>query len=232
MTFAFDDVSTKKLCNLKQMISRIIVNKDVFRNSNIVKKECVVAGGFFASWLNNEEYQDIDVFILNNSRYVFDSLTYDVKTNTSNWVVRKQAGTYLKNPHILETATFVPNKVQYILTDYTSRKELIDSFDYKHTTVSYDPHEDKLYITPKTYQVIRNKELVINGNNIPDAWREEKFVNRGWKKVNRIPNEYTSLKESFQHLNDKYNQAINHTLGDMLDLIKKRNAVDPYQKTK
>jgi hypothetical protein len=169
----------------KSNLKIILASKEAFWNG--VEDDCVVAGGCFASMINDEAPKDYDVFVLNMNTQVYKHLT-DVSRNNDQWVLRgTDAGQYLQNPHIFGTALNKRTKVQYILTDYTSRRELLDSFDYKHCTVSYVPKENNLYITPDAYDAIRRRELRVNGNNKPKFFREEKFVKRGWKPVNETP---------------------------------------------
>lgn len=196
-----------------------ISTKKIFWNG--VMDDCVIAGGFFPSIFNNETFKDIDVFILNKNARVYAHLTNNSSINDS-WNIRDtDAGHYLDNPHIHGTATNLNTKVQYILTDYTSREELLKSFDYKHATVSYDPKDNKLYITRGTFDCIRNKELIVNRDNKPKYWREQKFIKRGWR-LSAIDH-HQGLKESFQHLNDKYDQIIKDTLGDMFNDVMQRH---------
>lgn len=166
---------------IKAQIQSMIHTKQIFWNG--VYEDCVITGGVFPSLINGEKLKDIDVFILNKNINVYAHLTNNAAINDK-WLIRdKGAGEYLQNPHIHGTATNINTAVQYILTDYTSREELLKSFDYKHTTVSYVPKEDKLYITRGAYDAICNMNLIPNGDNIPKHWRYSKFVNRGWRTI-------------------------------------------------
>jgi len=79
--------------------------------------------------------------------------------------------------------TNMSNRIQFIDTSYKDRKELIESFDFLHTKVSYDMDSDKLFISKDTFDAIRNKRLIANniGISTPRSWRVEKFKSRGWK---------------------------------------------------
>jgi hypothetical protein len=155
--------------------------KDIFWNG--ITTDCVIAGGYFASAFRDEGFNDIDVFILNKNVGVYQALT-DHPSRNVKWKIRdKDAGRYLQNPRIFGTATNTHTKVQFILTDYTSRKELLDHFDYLHATVSYVPAENKLYITRGAFDACRKKQLRPNGSNQPKQWREDKFLKRGWTAV-------------------------------------------------
>jgi hypothetical protein len=187
----------------------------------------VIAGGYFASAFRDEPFNDIDVFILNNNVGVYQALT-DYPMRTTKWKIRdKDAGQYLQNPHIHGTATNTSTKVQYILTDYTSRKELLDHFDYLHATVSYVPKEHKLYITRGAFDACRKKQLRVNGNNVPKQWRYEKFMNGGWTdKDVKYTVDSPRLSDYNLGIQDSYNQLIQESIADML------HNIDPYLQTK
>ena len=148
----------------------------------------VIAGGFFASMFNStiyNNYNDLDVFILNNNEGLFQNC---IQTTTYKWKVNSNEGygsgrnPYFHNPHILKTAKNDRNKVQFILTDYKTREELIASFDFVHCTINYVPITDKLYITRRAYDANKNKELLTNSKTEdPPQWRIQKFIDRGWK---------------------------------------------------
>lgn len=211
------DVAEQVLINaIKGNLQSHIDTKGIFWNG--ITKDCVIAGGFFASTINGEPFKDIDVFVLKKNFSVYNDIAQFV--NGDQWQIRDAmaAPEYLKNPHIHDTDFNTRTKVQYILTDYATRQELIADFDYKHTTVSYVPLEKKLYITRGAFDAIRNKELIVNGNKEPKAWRMEKFVNRGWR---------TSTIDHHQGLNDSYNQTIKQSVADMLKRISQQKGMLP-----
>jgi hypothetical protein len=148
------------------------------------ERNVVVAGGCIASFLLKEQINDIDVFILNNDIDLFEDL---MTLKTGPWVVKwffeptedPRQDDY-KNENILATATNAYTKIQYILTDYTSRKELLNHFDFVHATASY--YEGKLFIHREAYDSIMKKQLVRQHNNIaPKQWRVEKYRAKNWK---------------------------------------------------
>lgn len=185
----------------------MIQNKQMFWNG--VETDCVIAGGVFASLINDAAIKDIDVFILNKNVSVYAHLT-DNARNSDPWVIRDRgADNYLKNPHIHGTAFNTKTKVQYILTDYATREDLLKDFDYKHTTVSYVPKEMKLYITRGAFDAIRNKHLIVNGDNKAQHWRQSKFENRGWKMA-------WTATQHHQGLTDSYQATIQQSVADMI----------------
>lgn len=205
----------------KTNIEALIYAKHMFWNGVI--DDCVIAGGFFASCMNGEEYKDIDVFILNKNVSVYAHLT-DNPAIDDKWLIRdKDAGTYLQNPRIFGTATNIANKVQYILTDYTSREELINDFDYMHCKVSYVPKEGKLYISRGTYQAIRNKLLIDVPHKAQKPWRAEKFIKAGWTPSHV----HTTIKDYREIINDSFQQTIQQSVNDMITRINQQKGMLP-----
>lgn len=199
---------------VKSNLILLLETKHAFWNG--VTTDCVVAGGYFANAFVDESYKDIDVFILNKNVSVYAHLTDNLR-NDDQWVIRdSNAGGYLQNPHIHGTATNVKTKVQYILTDYATRQELLKDFDFRHATVSYDPTERKLYITRGAYDDIRNKVLTKNGKKPVQRWREKKFFDRGWSYPVTVAPYTGSLSQVEEALKDGYDQIVKKALGEML----------------
>lgn len=171
-------VKTKS--NLKVLISyyNLLRNRDV---SSITERDNIIfAGGYFVSDLNHEDFNDIDMFILNNRQDLFDYISYKNEIKESDLWTYNMDSKYLKNPHVIATAKNKESKAQVILTDYKSRRELLDHFDMLHCTVSYVPDEDKLYITRGAYDSIISKRMVQNNKNKIADWRIDKYAKRGW----------------------------------------------------
>lgn len=157
-----------------------------------------------------EKLNDIDVFLLNASfrngaiGYSWGKFFYE---NSRSARVRRKGNDngYIKNPHVLdiyeENVVVNPDKnktvkVQYILTDYKTREELIGGFDFKHCTMNY--YDKKLYVTEAAYDAAKNKKLIVNGNTEPAQWRIDKFKNSGYKEV-VASNEYReAIKKSMR----------------------------------
>jgi hypothetical protein len=158
------------------------IRKHFIENVDATKfnmEKVVVAGGCFASMLNREPVNDYDVFMLDDdsNRMTVESISVfprsgDVRVGDSN---------YMQNDKIEKTVFVKNSRIQYINTKYKTREELIKHFDFKHCCVSYDPLNDKLFITREVYDLIKAKKLMQNSDMIPVYWRYEKFWQRGWK---------------------------------------------------
>lgn len=138
-----------------------------------------IAGGLFTSLITGDKIKDIDVFVLNNP------ILKNFILNQIDKTFHKGKADYLGNDQIedvyLEKNSAHP--IQFIFTKYNTREELIKHFDYKHCCVSYDVLSKKLFISPYTYDVIKNKKLIVNNGSNLQNWREEKFLKRGFTKV-------------------------------------------------
>jgi hypothetical protein len=139
----------------------------------------VIAGGCFASMLNREPVNDYDVFMLDDdsNRMTVESISVSPRSGD----VRVGDSNYMQNDKIEKTVFVKNSRIQYINTKYKTREELIKHFDFKHCCVSYDPLNDKLFITREVYDLIKAKKLMQNSDMIPVYWRYEKFWQRGWK---------------------------------------------------
>lgn len=148
----------------------------------------VIAGGCFASWFHDTELHDIDVFYLANYATNFVAYNYIANIQKENPNTVKNHEHYIRNNKMIdkvytEKETDTLFDYQHIFTRYNTRKELIESFDLAHATISYNIGEDKLYITRQAYDALKNKKLVRNKkeNDIAE-WRVQKFLDRGWTK--------------------------------------------------
>lgn len=182
MTSTFTSEEKANIYTLKRAVKLAMIENDIGTYSN---GNMVIAGGFFSTMFGeSSHYNDLDVFILNNQG-LFENCIND---GPIKWMVRKNNDNtarqpYFHNPHILATAKNTVNKVQFILTDYNTREELIAGFDFVHCTISYDTIKDVLYITRRAYDANRNKHLINNSKTAAPAqtWRVQKFLDRGWQ---------------------------------------------------
>lgn len=191
-----DALKIKQIVNLQPDSNLKSISFETPENESM--QDIVVAGGCIASIFNKEAINDYDIFILNSNRKLFNSL---IENKTGIWKIRfvndeEDNSKYFNNPHILMTATNVKNtqstdNIQYILTDYKSRQELIASFDFLHCTANYVPVENKMYITHNAYESITLKWLVRHNKERPPLeYRVKNLIRRGWVLSNSALDEY------------------------------------------
>lgn len=164
----------------KSLMSKMLQVQDPFFGM-IKLKELVLAGGCFTSWYHGESPKDHDVFALG-----WDG----AKINPAEWPEERYKigdANYLKamnhSPKLVDIILDKQTNVQYIFTQYETREELIKHFDVEHACVSYTPHDDKLYISPLTFDCIKNKKIKPHNNNKIEIWRINKMKARGWNTI-------------------------------------------------
>lgn len=72
---------------------------------------------------------------------------------------------------------FRDSKIQFILTKYKTREDLIAHFDFVHCQMNY--HDHKLFVSPYVLDAIKNKELINNQDNV-EQWRIDKYKAKGY----------------------------------------------------
>ena len=161
----------------KSLMSQMLQVQDPFFGM-IKLKELVLAGGCFTSWYHGESPKDHDMFILDWT---------DGKKNLGQWPEQRYKVSdvsYLNainlNAKLVDVILDKQTNIQYILTKYKTREELINHFDVEHACVSYAPAIDKLYISPLTFDCIKNKKLRPHNGNKIASWREFKFKQKGF----------------------------------------------------
>ena len=146
----------------------------------------IVAGGIFPSLLNDDNIHDVDVFVLSTTQDIVEAFMKNPSRFTQKGPVRNdEYHNGNQKSHIIGVFNDKNNYIQYILTNYKTRQEVISNFDFVHSMVSYE--KDNLYITRPMYDAIIKKRLI---PNIPkdriNQKRFEKFKSRGYREVDSI----------------------------------------------
>jgi hypothetical protein len=147
--------------------------RHVLENSLV---EGILAGGCFTSWYHQEVPKDFDLFVTDQ---IHKEIILACSTELNRF--KFTDGEYMGNPSIERAILDTQTKIQYVLVKYKTRKEIIDHFDAEHSAVSYDHENDQLYISPSTYECIKNKIIKPHGSNEIQPWRVYKFLKRGFK---------------------------------------------------
>jgi hypothetical protein len=109
---------------------------------------------------------------------------------------------YFKNENVVYVLTDGRTKFQYIFNK-KDRAEMIEDFDYLHCKVYYDIFKDTLHISPKVYNAIIDRKLVLTNPDYTYDARRKKFLERGYVEEGNI-----GLEET---LGDILNRALRST---------------------
>jgi hypothetical protein len=206
--FTYDE--TNLLLNAKRQIISVSGFLSIFLPLDW--KNEVISGGCFASYIQSEKINDIDIYILKNSKlnsvgankaYIRDKLSCNLVESKVEYFQNKR----IQYVYSLTSPTWSTwsTPIQLIYTDYDTREEVIKDFDYKHCCVSLQ--NNKLYISRKTFDAIVKKKLIVNNPNQVSGWRRNKFLNRGY--TDEVQSE--SGDKSFGDIIRKYSWSISPT---------------------
>jgi len=170
---------------MKQQVRQYLLNSSSMEKGlldpSIHLKDIIVAGGCYYSTLHNTAPNDIDVFVLNRTR----QLSPDVLPLIRNPYKDIKTGAYLNNPNVVESFIVFEEphpKMNYIITMYKTREEMIAEFDYLHCCVSYNLDSGVVFISRDVYNAICNKKLIINNKKHLQPYRRDKFLDKGFKE--------------------------------------------------
>ena len=178
LNFSVDDVTD--IIHLKSKVETIIDFIQIDTPFKNIKSDYILAGGMFPSIHHTEQVRDVDIFLLDDQDISFD----DLKRTRS---IIEHDGDYLKaleNDMIKKTVKFsprIPNslfrEVQFILTKYKTREELIQHFDFVHCKMNYQ--SGKLFVSPYVFNAIKDKTLINNHDRV-QKWRIDKYQDKGY----------------------------------------------------
>jgi hypothetical protein len=159
-----------------------------------LKSGTFISGGAIASLLLDESVNDFDVYFTdNNSMKYFNSLVNNSVTNLVKEINAEYHGAKINGLMITSNAITLKNNFQLITKTCGEPKDVTSTFDYEHCRAYYIPAEDKLFISPLTYNCIMNKKLVIHNKEALHN-REQKFIDRGWSKYKQMIEENENSK--------------------------------------
>lgn len=164
----FTDFELAQIARMKNKAASLMKN-------TFYLKDAFLAGGCFTSFAHSDMPKDYDVFITD------ETAKNSMKAHaTPEHFVINEDPSYWQNPMIEATLLDKRTSVQYILTKFKSRREVVDHFDMLHCCVSYVPSEDKLYISKKIIETINQRKIIPNSDKKIAHWREQKMILRGW----------------------------------------------------
>ena len=167
MTQHTDTIFNMEKINIMKQAAKLVLKETPIKG--------ILAGGCFTSWYHQEVPRDFDIFVTN---YYQKTAVYDMAFKQSRYTSTDLS--YLKSNSNIE-AVFLDTqtKIQYIIMKHNTRKQIVDEFDAEHAAVSYE--DDNLYISPSTYECIKNKIIRPHGSNQIQPWRIQRFLKKGFK---------------------------------------------------
>lgn len=141
----------------------------------------VVAGGAFTSLLHEEPCNDIDIFVLDTTNEEIEMFEKSINL----FQQRGGKDEYLngtQTTHIKAVYDSLNTNFQYILTNYKTRQEVIDNFDFVHSKISY--YDTQLFITRQMFDANMNRKLIPNKPKEQiNEKRWIKFKDRGFSEA-------------------------------------------------
>lgn len=137
----------------------------------------VLSGGAIASIILNEKVNDFDLYF--KSDVPMNTFTKIMSYKHNQAMIKEATTSYGTGKLVTACATTLLNDIQVITMQLSSDRN--KSFDFVHCLPYYDLNEDKLYISPKEYQCIVTKKLVVNNPESLTDRRINKYKERGWQ---------------------------------------------------
>lgn len=145
-----------------------------------------VTGGAIASLLQGEDPNDYDVYCKNPmdlSSFV-NILTRDFTGNIADVNEKYREFVGKNGKMITENAITMNNKISFITVTIGEPQQVRWSFDYTHCLPYYEIGQNKLYISRLQYDACVSKILDVNNPAAVKSYRESKFLERGYIKLN------------------------------------------------
>jgi hypothetical protein len=182
----FSQYEQQKILEVKSTVKSLIspFMKKLLGNVDSVGNisKMFVSGGVFASLLQGEKPNDIDVYFTEED--AMNKLTNIIKKNHWDYIksVSENYREYIgiDGKLITENAITLIDDVQLITKTYGTPEEIRKTFDFVHCTPYYSLADDKLYISRQQYDAIIKYELINVSPIAPVPRRVDKFVKRGY----------------------------------------------------
>ena len=168
MTQHTDTIFNMEKINIMKQAAKLVLKETPIKG--------ILAGGCFTSWYHQEVPRDFDIFVTN---YYQKTALYSMTHNQKGRYTSTDLSYLKSNSNIEAVFLDTQTKIQYIIMKHNTRKQVIAEFDAEHAAVSYE--DDNLYISPSTYECIKNKIIRPHGSNQIQPWRIQKFLKKGFK---------------------------------------------------
>jgi hypothetical protein len=199
----FDEEDYPRIADLKAKAKQLF-----FTNlPSLIAEHGILAGGAFASWMHGDDPKDFDIFFLDTPevREMYNDWFIPHLVGDGSYGLKKKSYTgssaYMKL-ELKEVWDHPNRRAQYIFTDYKTRQELIDDFDFVHAKISFQrPDSNKegtIYTSKQTLDAIRLMHLIPTGRQTISKERINKFLDRGWIEVKKPETVVPVWTDAFQ----------------------------------
>jgi hypothetical protein len=148
------------------------------------QSELYLTGGAIASLIQVEEPKDWDFYTTNttNNNLIKEWLTSVGHDSIADVDEKYKEVLGQDGKMITANAITMKNGASFITILAGTPQAVRDTFDYVHCTPYYDLATDTLHISKMQYVCCKNKLLVVNNANNVKDYRQDKFLQRGYKK--------------------------------------------------
>lgn len=181
----FIEVEKKLILGAKDRIKSKLetFNMTVRKLGPMYEHSYFLAGGAIGSLLRDEEPNDWDIYFFDGvvAATIFNLYEKDpsYRGEVAVWE-EKYRDIQNDDMMITENATTLKNGLQLIRKHYGEPGAIRKTFDFVHCLPYYDSRDKKLYISREQYDLNVNKKLKTNNQDQLKAYREDKFLNKGW----------------------------------------------------
>lgn len=160
----------------------------------------VMAGGLFTSLYNNEKPNDVDIFIFSKDRSTLYRVISDHQKAGFDNITHSSHYAKYDSMRIHTIFEKEISGIEYqimVMSLGNSPEDLIETFDYVHSCIFYNPHDNTIQTFPNVLEVLERKILIENplrdGNLIRPDKRRRKFLDRGWRDTTYVETEELGL---------------------------------------
>lgn len=179
------DVAKIKFIKGELLTSTQILLKAISAYPRLVTVQPLIVGGAIASLLQGEQPKDYDTVFSSSGAAVWADKLFKVNPELRETTIKVETG-YPNGKFVYNNLN--PNltqgkKFQLIVNLYGKGEKVVSTFDFQHTKTWYNWVEDKLYLSPRTYQCIIHKVLIptLPPTEAISALRYLKFLDRGYR---------------------------------------------------
>ena len=181
----FTEEEQKDILRVKETIEIFIdsMKREKWAEGYILPWDKVfLSGGSIASLINVETPKDFDFYF--EDIPAMNEMSEHLKKHKEEIadLVSRYGDAVVGGKMITAQAITMKNKWSFITMLAGTPDQVRKSFDYVHCKPYYSLREKKFYISEEQYRACKQKKLIVNNPIMVKRYREEKFLERGFKK--------------------------------------------------